>query len=105
MVEMDYAANGRKSLGRMKQAAAHLKEFFDADAKARNLTADRITSYQAKRLEQAPSQRRRTMNWPCCGGPFVSGLTRGKWRHGPRSRCFMWQTRGPAFSNPNSIVQ
>jgi integrase len=52
MVEMDYAANGRKSLGRMKQAAAHLKEYFDADAKARNLTADRITSYQAKRLEE-----------------------------------------------------
>lgn len=52
MVEMDYAANGRKSLGRMKQAAVHLKEYFDADAKARNLTADRITSYQAKRLEQ-----------------------------------------------------
>ena len=52
MVEVDYAANGRKSLGRMKQAAVHLKEFFDADAKARNLTADRITAYQAKRLEQ-----------------------------------------------------
>ncbi len=52
MVEVDYAANGRKSLNRMKQAAAHLKEFFDAGAKARNLTADRITAYQAKRLEQ-----------------------------------------------------
>src|SRR5277367_3981034 len=52
MVEMDYAANGRKSLGRMKQAAAHLKEYFDADARARNLTSDRITSYQAKRLEE-----------------------------------------------------
>ena len=34
MVEVDYAANGRKSLGRVKHAAAHLKEFFDADAKA-----------------------------------------------------------------------
>jgi integrase len=52
MVEEDYAANGRKSLSRMKHAAAHLKEFFDADAKARSITADRITSYQAKRLEK-----------------------------------------------------
>lgn len=52
MVEVDYAANGRKSLGRVKQAAAHLKEFFDADSRARDLTTDRITAYQATRLEQ-----------------------------------------------------
>src|SRR5271170_7073829 len=51
MVEVDYAANGRKSLHRMKQAAVHLKEFFDAAAKVRNLTADRVTAYQASRLE------------------------------------------------------
>src|SRR3979490_3328320 len=43
MVEMDYAANGRKSLSRVKHAAAHLKLFFDASAKARMITADRIT--------------------------------------------------------------
>jgi integrase len=52
MVELDYAANGRKSLGRMKQAAAHLKDFFDVDMKVRELTADRITAYQAARLKQ-----------------------------------------------------
>jgi integrase len=52
MVEVDYAANGRKSLGRMKQAGTHLKEFFNADSKARDLTADRITAYQATRLGQ-----------------------------------------------------
>src|SRR5216683_5434310 len=52
MVEVDYAANGRKSLDRMKQAGIHLREFFDTDSKARNLTADRITAYQATRLEQ-----------------------------------------------------
>jgi integrase len=52
MVEVDYAANGRKSLDRMKQASAHLKEFFDADSKARHLTADRIPAYQATRLGQ-----------------------------------------------------
>jgi len=52
MVEVDYAANGRKSLGRVKHAATHLKEFFDAYAKARAITSDRISAYQAERLEQ-----------------------------------------------------
>jgi len=52
MVEVDYAANGRKSLARVKHAAAHLKEFFDACAKARVITSDRISAYQADRLEQ-----------------------------------------------------
>jgi integrase len=52
MVEVDYAANGRKSLKRIKYAAAHLKEFFDAHAKARLVTSDRISAYQAERLEQ-----------------------------------------------------
>jgi integrase len=52
MVEVDYAANGRKSLARVKHAATHLKEFFDACAKARVITSDRISAYQADRLEQ-----------------------------------------------------
>jgi integrase len=52
MVEVDYAANGRKSLDRVKHAKAHLVDFFDESAKVRTLTADRITAYQAKRLEQ-----------------------------------------------------
>src|SRR6202165_3868911 len=41
MVEVDYAANGRKSLARVKHAARHLKEFFDVSTKTRLLTADR----------------------------------------------------------------
>jgi integrase len=52
MVEVDYAANGRKSLPRVKYAATHLRELFDASAKARTITADRVTAYQAERLEQ-----------------------------------------------------
>src|ERR1700681_3521847 len=52
MVEVDYAANGRKSLARVKHATTHLKEFFDACAKARVITSDRISAYQAERLEQ-----------------------------------------------------
>src|SRR5258708_221234 len=51
MVEVDYAANGRKSLDRVKHAKAHLVDFFDASAKVRTVTSDRITAYQAKRLE------------------------------------------------------
>jgi len=52
MVEVDYAANGRRSLDRVKHASTHLKNFFDADTKVRNITADRITAYQAARLKQ-----------------------------------------------------
>ena len=52
MVEVDYAANGRKSLARVRHAGTHLKEFFDACAKARVITSDRISAYQAERLEQ-----------------------------------------------------
>jgi hypothetical protein len=45
--------NGRKSLARVKHAATHLKEFFDACAKARVvITSDRISAYQAERLER-----------------------------------------------------
>src|SRR5713226_5270615 len=61
MVEVDYAANGRKSLARVRHAAAHLKDFFDAAAKARIVTADRITAYQAERLEQ--SETSATVNY------------------------------------------
>jgi hypothetical protein len=32
--------------------ATHLKEFFDAFAKTRLITSDRISAYQAERLEQ-----------------------------------------------------
>jgi hypothetical protein len=52
MVEVDYAANGRKSLARVKHAATHLKEFFDACTKTRVITSDRISAYQAERLGQ-----------------------------------------------------
>jgi integrase len=52
MVEVHYAANGRKSKPRVKHAATHLKEFFGACAKARVITSDRISAYQAERLEQ-----------------------------------------------------
>jgi integrase len=52
MVEVDYAANGRRSLDRVRHAGAHLKFFFDPAAKARIVTADRITAYQAERLGQ-----------------------------------------------------
>src|SRR6202158_5170670 len=52
MVEVDYAANGRKSLARVKHAVTHLKEFLDVCAKGRVITSDRRSAYQAKRLEQ-----------------------------------------------------
>jgi integrase len=52
MVEADYKANGRKSFKRIPIAAAHLREFFSGDCKAREITSDRITAYAAHRQEQ-----------------------------------------------------
>ena len=52
MVEDDYRANGRRTLRRIQAAAVHLRDFFGATTKARDISSDRITSYQATRLEQ-----------------------------------------------------
>jgi integrase len=51
MVEADYIANGRRSLDRVKNAAANLRAFFGGDCKARALTSDRIVAYHARRRE------------------------------------------------------
>jgi integrase len=56
MVQADYAANGRKSFKRIPIAAAHLREFFGAETKAREITSDRITAYVAHRLEQGAAK-------------------------------------------------
>jgi integrase len=55
MIESDYKANGKRSLDRVQQAAHHLRGFFSrgvSGCKARDITADRITSYAARRLEE-----------------------------------------------------
>ncbi len=56
MVEADYKANGRRSFKRIPIAAAHLREFFGGDSKAREITSDRITAYVAGRLEQGAAK-------------------------------------------------
>ena len=52
MVEADYVANGRRSLDRAQQSMRHLTDYFSADRRARDITADRITAYTAARLEE-----------------------------------------------------
>lgn len=56
MVESDYKANSRKSFKRIPIAAAHLREFFGADCKAREITSDRVTAFVAHRLEQGAAK-------------------------------------------------
>ena len=48
----DYRANGRSSVDRAQQACAHLREFFGAECRARDISTDRITKYQVCRLDQ-----------------------------------------------------
>jgi integrase len=52
MVRNDYLANARKTPNRITAAAPHLYNFFGEAAKARDITSDRVTSYQAARLEE-----------------------------------------------------
>jgi integrase len=52
MLEADYRANGRRTLRRALQAAAHLRDFFRGERKARDITPDTITAYAAHRLDQ-----------------------------------------------------
>ncbi len=52
MVEANYAANSRRSPDRIKQAAVHLREFFLGDYRASTIKKDKLTAYQAHRLEQ-----------------------------------------------------
>jgi integrase len=57
MVEADYKANGHTSLNRVQAAAAHLREYYGGERKARDITDDTVTAYAAHRLEEgaAPS--------------------------------------------------
>jgi integrase len=52
MVEADYKANSRRSLDRVQDAATHLRAFFRGERKAREISPDRVTAYQAQRLDQ-----------------------------------------------------
>lgn len=51
MLVDDYKANGRKSLESIVDRLKHLRAFF-GDYKARDITADRITAYVAKRQKE-----------------------------------------------------
>lgn len=51
MIENDYVVNRRRSLRRLKQVLAHLREHF-AGLKAASITTDRIGAYVRQRLEE-----------------------------------------------------
>jgi integrase len=55
LVENHYKANGLRSGKRIPIAARHLREFFEGNPKAREITSGRITAYVARRLEQGAS--------------------------------------------------
>lgn len=52
LVENNYKTNGRRTLNRVQAAAAHLREFYSGDRKARDITDDTVTAYAAHRLEE-----------------------------------------------------
>jgi len=52
MVEAKYIADGRRSLKRAQFAFPHLRAFFGADCKARDITDDRVIAYAAHRTTE-----------------------------------------------------
>lgn len=52
MLLNDYRANGRRSLRRINGAIRHLRQHFGDDARAIDLTADRITAYITRRQQE-----------------------------------------------------
>jgi hypothetical protein len=51
MIVNDYKANGRRSLARLEDAIAHLREFF-GDYRAVEITGDKVTAYVTFRQDQ-----------------------------------------------------
>jgi integrase len=78
MVEADYTANARRSADRIKYAAAHLREFFSADCKAREITSDRITSYLAHRLDEGAARATANYEQSLLNRGFRLALRAGK---------------------------
>jgi integrase len=56
MVDADYRANGRKTAERVQHAAKHMRDFFGAASKAREITSDRITAYIVHRLDEGAAR-------------------------------------------------
>lgn len=52
MVEADYIARGRRSLKRAQFAFRHLRGFFSADCKARDIADDNVIAYAAQRTTE-----------------------------------------------------
>jgi len=78
MVEADYRANSRRSLDRVQQAAAHLRDFFRGNRKARDITSDGITRYAAHRLEDGAKASTANYEMAVLRRGFRLGLRAGK---------------------------
>jgi len=73
-----YRANSRRSLDRVQQAAAHLRDFFRGNRKARDITSDGITRYAAHRLEDGAKASTANYEMAVLRRGFRLGLRAGK---------------------------
>jgi integrase len=78
MVEADYAANARRSADRIPYAAAHLRDYFGGDCKAREITSDRITAYLAHRLDEGAARATANYEQSLLNRGFRLALRAGK---------------------------
>ena len=74
MVEADYKANSRRSLGRIQDGAIHLRAFFRGEQKVRDISTDRITAYAVHRLEE--NAKPSTVNYGLANAAGTRGETR-----------------------------
>ena len=108
MIVADYKANGRRSLARLEDAIAHLREFF-GDYRAVEITGDIVTAYVTFRQEQKASNSTINNELANLSRMFTLGIRAGKIASKPyigklalnntRKGFFEWEQFSPVLRN------
>jgi hypothetical protein len=114
MIVNDYRANGRRSLARLEDALAHLREFF-GDHRAVEITGDKVTAYITFRQEQKAAASTINNELAALSRMFTLGIrsTRvavkpyiGKLElNNTRKGFFEWEEFSPVLKNLPSDLQ
>jgi integrase len=108
MIVADYKANGRRSLARLEDAIAHLREFFE-DYRAVEITGDTATAYVTFRQEQKAANSTINTELAALSRMFTLGIRSNKVAVKPyigklalnntRKGFFEWEQFSPVLKN------
>jgi len=108
MIVSDYKANSRRSLARLEDAVAHLREFF-VDYRALEITGDKVTAYVTFRQDQKAAASTINIELAALSRMFTLGIRAGKMSVKPyiaklalnntRKGFFEWEQFSPVLRN------